>query len=519
MAVGGSQSWQPLTLPGTQDGEMPLVSLEHYQPLPAEAGQYSAAFIQNNEAIVLNQDENSILIGVVDAADSELRLRIESYHAVQHPGRKTRFSRVERNELLLYLGKRNRGESSTAGFGDSGSDDGVYLDRIANDAPVVNLVNSLILQAFNEGASDIHLDAAAEALLVRFRVDGVLRLVETLGRELRTAVSSRIKVMAQLNIMERRLPQDGRCSVTVSGRSFDLRVSILPSIHGESVVLRLLHKDGDVGGLTSLGFDADDLLRLERLLTQPHGLFLATGPTGSGKTTSLHGMIRTLPSRELKIITLEDPVEYQIDGITQVQINEDIGLGFETTLRRVLRQDPDVIMVGEIRDHATASLAVRAALTGHLVLSSLHTNSAIESVTRLVDLGVEPYLLAAVLRGALGQRLVRRLCPHCRTPMSPSKEKDLNLDAVGVPKAARATIMEPAGCDQCRDSGYQGRGLVYELLVPDEEFKDAIANRRIAAMIHRGPDIKGFRPMPQHATQLLVSGTTSLDEIRRVFFA
>jgi type II secretory ATPase GspE/PulE/Tfp pilus assembly ATPase PilB-like protein len=497
--------------------EAPLAVLAEFEPLPQGEEQYTEAFTRNNGALVLRCAARSVTVGMTDPGLAALRRTIEQYHRSRQPGWELRFMRIERNEFLLHLGRRGReGGSPAIAAGDAPADDGLFLDRIANDAPIVNLVNSLVLQAWNEGASDIHLDAQADGMAVRFRVDGALRAVETIRRDWQIAVASRIKVMAQLNMLERRLPQDGRCSVRLGGRSYDIRVSVLPSIHGESIVLRLLPGEGGAADLGALGFGSGDDARLRGLLERPHGLFLVTGPTGSGKTTTLHAMLRGLPLETLKVITLEDPVEYQIAGITQVQVNEAIGLGFDACLRRVLRQDPDVVMVGEIRDQATAELAVRASLTGHLVVSSLHTNSALDAVARLANLGVEPYLLGAVLRGMLGQRLVRRLCPACRTAGELPEADRRILGSVGV---AAHLAGFPVGCRDCRGTGYAGRTLCYELIVPDKDFLERVVRDPQGMGADDCRRLPGFRPLASQAGELLGAGTTSVSEILRTVYA
>jgi type II secretory ATPase GspE/PulE/Tfp pilus assembly ATPase PilB-like protein len=494
-----------------------VAGLADFEPLPQGGDQYTESFTRKNEALVLRADGQSVVVGLTDPDNAAVRRSLEQYHRAHAPKASVRFVRIERNELLLHLGRRNRnGDLARNAPADTPPDDGVYLDRIANDAPIVNLVNSLVLQAWNDGASDIHFDAQEHGMQVRFRVDGVLLPVETIRRDWQMAVASRIKVMAQLNIMERRLPQDGRCAVQLDNRTYDIRVSIIPSIHGESIVLRLLPGDGGKADLGTLGFSPADAQRLRDMLGRPHGLFLATGPTGSGKTTTLHALLRGLPVDTLKIITLEDPVEYQLAGITQVQTNEAIGLGFDACLRRVLRQDPDVIMVGEIRDHATAELAVRASLTGHLVVSSLHTNTALDAVVRLVDLGVEPYLLGAVLRGVLGQRLVRKLCPKCRSLReAPDAERPL-LSAIGLESTES---WYPVGCRECRGTGYAGRTLCYELILPDRAFLERIATDPTALSPQDCLGLAGHVPLYRHAAALLDHGVTSIAEIARVVYS
>lgn len=495
--------------------EWPTAAIQDFHPLPPADLQYTNTFIQNNEALVLSTGERYV-VGMVDPGRSQLRRQIEAFHRAKGHSQAIEYVKIDKNDLYLFLGKQDRGQASSVNDTAAGlENDGVYLDRIANDAPVVNLVSSLILQAYNEGVSDIHFDAQPDGLVVRFRIDGVLRQVEMIKKDTQMAVSSRIKVMAQLNIMERRLPQDGRCSVQLSGNSYDIRVSVLPTIHGESIVMRLLQKDKEATALGALGFTVDDIARMRGLIGQPHGLLLITGPTGSGKTTSLHALLKELPTEALKIITLEDPVEYQMSGISQVQINESIGLSFEACLRRVLRQDPDVIMVGEIRDHDTAELAIRAGLTGHFVVSSLHTNSAIDAITRLTNLGVEPFLVSAVLRGVIGQRLVRRLCPHCRKEAALEAGDIAFLDQYQM---GMRSAWFPVGCEACHGSGYAGRTLVYEVLVPNLQLLRRIETHSSEISVQNCQDLTGFNPMSECALRLVQTAVTSVAEVKRVLY-
>ena len=349
------------------------------------------------------------------------------------------------------------------------------LDRIANDAPVVNLVNSLVIDGIRARASDIHIEGFSDATVVRYRVDGRLRTVHRLEADRFAAVASRVKIMANLNIMERRLPQDGRLTVHLDEDVVDVRVSIVPISAGESIVLRLFPTKRGPLGLEELGLEPEGIARLRRMATLPNGLVLVTGPTGSGKTTTLNAVLREVRSDALKIITIEDPVEYVTDGIDQIQTNERIGLTFESILRRVLRQDPDVIMVGEVRDTPTAELAIRAALTGHLVLSTLHTRDSVSAVTRLADMGVEPYLIAAVLRCVLAQRLVRRLCPACRQSTRPTKAQRETWRALGL---EAGSLFRAKGCKACQGTGFRGRVAIFESFESCGELEDLIVQGR-----------------------------------------
>ncbi|AOY97539.1 type II secretion system protein GspE (plasmid) [Cupriavidus sp. USMAA2-4] len=365
-----------------------------------------------------------------------------------------------------------------------------------DDAPVIRMINALLTQAAREGASDIHIEAFEQSSVVRLRVDGAMRDIVRPKKALHGALISRIKIMAQLDIAEKRLPQDGRITLRVAGRPVDVRVSTLPTTHGERAVLRLLDKDAGRLNLARLGMGADTLARFDRLIQQPHGIVLVTGPTGSGKTTTLYAALSRLDADTTNIMTVEDPVEYDLDGIGQTQVGERIGMTFAKALRAILRQDPDVIMIGEIRDLETAQIAVQASLTGHLVLATLHTNDAASAVTRLTDMGVEPYLLSSSLLGVLAQRLVRRLCPACRRP------QDGRWHAVG--------------CERCGPTGFQGRSGVYELLVVDDAVRRQIHQQAADAEIRAAAVAGGMLTMREDGQRWIDAGQTTLEEVLRV---
>ncbi len=371
------------------------------------------------------------------------------------------------------------------------------LLEAANDAPIIRMLNALLTQAAKDGASDIHIEPFERNSSVRFRVDGTLREVVRPNRGLHAALISRLKIMAELDIAEKRLPQDGRISLRIGGRAIDVRVSTLPSAHGERAVLRLLDKTDAKFNLEGLGMNGDVLNNFDRLIKQPHGIVLVTGPTGSGKTTTLYASLGRLDTATTNVLTVEDPVEYELPGIGQTQVNPRIELTFAKALRAILRQDPDVIMIGEIRDFETAQIAIQASLTGHLVLATVHTNDAPSSVTRLVDMGVEPYLLSSSLLGTLAQRLVRKLCTTCRTLGT-----DGNYHSVG--------------CPMCGGTGYKGRTGVYELMVADESIRALIHNRAAERELTVAATRGGMRPMRDDGSRLVSQGVTSLEEVLRV---
>ena len=391
-----------------------------------------------------------------------------------------------------------------------GEDDAERLKDIASEAPLIRLVNQLISQAVETRASDIHIDPFENHLRVRYRYDGVLHEVEAPPRRLQPAVVSRIKIMASLDIAERRLPQDGRIKIVVRGLEVDLRVSTIPSLHGESVVLRILDRSAVNLDFDKLGLDGGVRIRLLRQLGLPNGIILVTGPTGSGKTTTLYTSLLHLNSVDRNIVTVEDPIEYQLAGVTQMQVKPQIGLNFASLLRAILRHDPDIIMIGEIRDLETAQIAVQAALTGHLVLSTLHTNSASATIARLRDMGLEDYLLTATLKGIMAQRLVRRLCPGCKRPTQAGAEL---ADRFGL--TGSVTIYEPKGCANCRGTGFAGRIAVAELMVPDEATHRLILSRAGHIEIEKAACAAGMQTMYENGLRLVLAGTTSLSEILR----
>lgn len=394
------------------------------------------------------------------------------------------------------------------------------LDLLDSDdaAPIIKLVNGLLSQAVKDRASDIHVEPFERELLVRFRVDGMLYDVISPPKRFQPAITSRVKVMAGLNIAEKRLPQDGRIRLRVAGRDIDIRVSTIPTAFGERIVLRLLDRAQALVDLNldRLGFSGDNLTRIDRLIRQSHGIILATGPTGSGKTTSLYACLARINSPEKNIITIEDPIEYQLRGIGQMQVNPKIDLTFASGLRSILRQDPDVIMVGEIRDSETAEIAIHAALTGHLVFSTLHTNDSFGALTRLVDMGIEPFLVSSSILAVLAQRLVRMVCPTCREPYTPTPTE---LARIGVrPETVKGPLYRPAanGCRSCRSTGYRGRTAIQELMLMDDEVRSLVMQKADAATIRRACTNRGMTLLRQNGAQRILLGETTVEELLRV---
>jgi general secretion pathway protein E len=390
------------------------------------------------------------------------------------------------------------------------------LKDLASEAPVIRLVNTLITRAVEMSASDIHLESAESRLRVRYRIDGVLREIEAPPARLKSAIISRVKIMAKLNIAERRLAQDGRIRLAIRGKEIDFRVSTTPSIHGESVVLRILDRGSLPLDFVALGFDSRLLPPFIEILNRPHGIVLVTGPTGSGKTTTLYTALTTLNSPDSKILTVEDPVEYVLEGINQVQVKPQIGLTFANALRSFLRQDPDIMMIGEIRDLETAQIAVQAALTGHLVLSTVHTNDAASAMTRLLDMGIEDYLLTSTISGVLGQRLVRRVCESCREPYTVSRDLQERLGLAAFGAADGATLYRAAGCARCNGTGYRGRTMILELMVTTDPIRALVLRHAEAREIQAEAIRGGMQTMYAHGMRKALEGMTTAEEVMRV---
>ena len=381
------------------------------------------------------------------------------------------------------------------------------------DAPIIRMVSMLLVEAHRSGASDIHLEPLEKKFRVRFRIDGVLQEMQAPPKRLQSAIVSRLKIMTgSMSIAEKRLPQDGRIQVKISRKPIDLRVSTIPTNHGESVVMRLLDKSSLMLGLPELGFLSDDQEIFERLLRLPDGILLVTGPTGSGKTSTLYACLNYMNKPDRKIITVEEPIEYQMNGINQVQVNTDIGMTFPAALRSILRQAPNVIMIGEIRDLETASIATNASLTGHLVFSTLHTNDAPSAVARLVDLGMQPFLVASSVRAIMAQRLVRRLCQHCKTP-GELRESEMRALRVEASQMSEAQVMKPVGCDKCRMTGYRGRMGIFEMFVIDDDVRHMINNKKSTLLLRQKARELGMRTLREDGVRKVLGGMTSADEV------
>jgi general secretion pathway protein E/type IV pilus assembly protein PilB len=469
--------------------------------------QYQPEFISNRGAIKIQEDAEQVTVGIVDLENKELMHYLVSYHMPK----KTLFVSVNKAEFAAYIGE-TANIDATVEKAAPVSSSSYSIDTVAQDAPIINIINSICIEAIQKEASDIHIEAQADSINVRYRIDGVLRIARKIEKGVFNAISNRIKIMANMNTMEQRLPQDGRITVNIGNDLVDMRVSVIPVTEGESIVLRIFNKNTKILTLDQLGFYSDNLKLIQECARQPYGLILLTGPTGSGKTTTLHALLSTLPITALNIVTIEDPVEQVIPGINQVQINDEINLSFDGILRRVLRQDPNVIMVGEIRDATTAELALRSALTGHLILSTLHTNDSVSVIARLQNMGIEPFLIAAVLRCVVAQRLVRKVCPQCAR----KAKADSSLQALYKNYNIQSdAMMEPVGCEYCENTGYRGRTVVSEALFVDSVIEEMISRQAPAAEIVAYAKSRGMRSIAEDALIKIAEGVTAISEVKR----
>jgi type IV pilus assembly protein PilB len=483
--------------------------------LPREAAEHLGALamfrVRDTLTVAMAEPQN---LQQIDELERITRLKIRAVFAFGSSIRRM-MSRAYEDDFQVDTVTADLDENAVELQLDQVDMDLTSVEALVDGSPVINLVNYLILQALRKGASDIHIEPTRKHTIVRFRVDGQLIEVLRPRRDIHPAIVSRIKVMAKMDIAEHRLPQDGRCQVAVEGKEVDLRVSTLPTVLGEKVVMRVLDRRRLTFNLDKLGLPPDLLGKVKLLLNKPHGLLLVTGPTGSGKTTTLYSALELIKSVHLNIITVEDPVEYQLELINQVQVEKTRSLTFASALRSILRQDPDVIMVGEVRDGETAQVAVQAALTGHLVLSTLHTNDSAGAVTRLQDMGVESYKIAAAVVGVIAQRLVRTICPKCRTSYYPPAEL---LETLHYQGDRRRSFARGEGCTDCYDTGFQGRSGIYEVLVLEPELRELISERASAEVIRRRFREEHGRTLLDEALRLAEKEATSLDEVMRVAF-
>ena len=441
--------------------------------------------------------KTGLMVEPVVATEKDIKKAIE-----QHYGAKGNM-----DDIIKSL------EDKRLGLKDTQEPELKRLKGIAEEPPIIKLVNLMIIQAINKRASDIHIEPLEDGLDIRYRVDGILHDVQRPPKYLQSAIISRIKVLANLDISEHRIPQDGRFNIKVENRDIDIRVSCVPTIYGENVVLRLLDPNSVALGLEKLGFLESTLNKYEDLIHRPYGIILVTGPTGSGKTTTLYASLSTINSPEKNIITIEDPVEYHLGGIRQIQINPKVELTFASGLRSILRQDPDIIMVGEIRDLETAEIAIHAALTGHLVFSTLHTNDAAGAITRLIDMGVEPFLASSSIIGVVAQRLVRVICPDCKEAYEPDNSV---LEKIGIQKDQNTKFYRGKGCDKCMHTGYLGRIAIFELMIPNDDIRGLTVNKSTTEQLKKAAIESGMTTLQQDGIQKVLSGLTSIEEVLRV---
>ena len=489
---------------------LPVAGPADYPEKALHADRLRADFLRTYRVLPLRESSAAVVVAMADPLDDETRRALELQLGkpvevvVAVPGE------LDRQLEAIYGTVLPEPTASAARPGDL-----ERLREMASDAPVIKRVNQMLERAVAARASDIHLEPQEDGLRLRHRIDGRLRDVEMLPADDHAAIVSRVKILGNLNIVERRLPQDGRVRVNVEGRAIDIRISCLPTMYGESVVLRLLDKANAPLTLPQLGFDPRVADRLTDVLAANQGIFLVTGPTGSGKTTTLYALLQRLNDPARKLLTIEDPVEYALPGVHQMQVRPQIGLEFANILRSVLRHDPDVIMVGEIRDLDTAAMAIQAALTGHLVLSTLHTNDAASAVTRLADMGVEPYLMASAVRGVMAQRLVRTLCPHCRVPQKDGETALQALDADLVGATPNVTVYQAQGCDACGGTGYSGREAIAELIAVDDSVRAALLDGVDAHGIAGLARAAGSDSIRRDGLRKAAAGRTSIDEVLR----
>ncbi len=500
---------------------LPFLSLEDYPKaqLPIKGLEISEAFMKEKTIFPIQIRDETLTIAVFDPFDlhtiENLKVSLKKNIKILLSTEETILEAIEN----FYGAGESTMERMVEGIKDEENTfaktdpDTEHIRDMASEAPVIKLVNHIISKASEMGASDIHLEPFMDDLILRYRIDGILHNFEAPPKRLNAALCTRIKIMAKLDISERRLPQDGRIKIKVHGKDIDMRVSTLPTLYGESIVIRILDRDNLSVNLEKMGFPKQELDRFKKLIHKPYGKLLVTGPTGSGKTTTLYGALQNINTPDKKIITIEDPVEYQIRGINQIHVKPQIGLDFASGLRSIVRQDPDVIMVGEIRDAQTADIAIQAALTGHLVFSTVHTNDAAGAITRLLDMGVENYLISSAILGVLAQRLVRMICRNCIKPtiIAPALMAEFDVRGKDDTKAFHGK-----GCKECSHTGFRGRTGIYELLVIDDEIRQLILNKATSQLIREAAHKKGMITLREDGWKKIAEGITTVEEVLRV---
>ncbi|MCH8156525.1 MAG: type II secretion system ATPase GspE [Nitrospinae bacterium] len=500
--------------------DLPYLKLEDYPAalLPVEGLTISEAFLREKTIFPIKLDGDTLSIAVFDPFDlytiENLKISLGKNIRIVLSSEETIIEAIETyygagdsvmGRMVESIGEEENGAAE--------AEDAEHIRDMASEAPVIKLVNHIISKAVDMGASDIHVEPFAEDLILRYRIDGILHEFEAPPKRLNSPLCTRIKIMAKLDISERRLPQDGRIRLKVHGKDVDMRVSTLPTLYGESVVIRILDRGNLSVNLEDMGFPKKELEQFNELIHQPYGKLLVTGPTGSGKTTTLYGALQSINTTDKKIITIEDPVEYQIRGINQIHVKPQIGLSFASGLRSIVRQDPDVIMIGEVRDSETADIAIQAALTGHLVFSTVHTNDAAGAITRLLDMGVENYLISSALLGVLAQRLVRVICEECKEPASVAPAL---LEEMGDMAREGIEIYHGKGCKRCSQTGFRGRIGIYELLIVDDGTRQLILNKATAHMIRDLAREKGMVTLREDGWKKVAAGITTVEEVLRV---
>jgi len=516
LVEGGKVTWTAITQALGLEFDMEVVDVTQVAPAEELLKLVSREQAERQNILPLQMDGVELLVAIADPLDTEtldslsrvLKLPINPKLAIPD-ALKAAITRCYSGGQLNVSYSDVFGKAEGDGLSVELPQGGEVKE---DDAPIIRYVNSLIVDAIRRKASDIHLEPLEKRFRVRFRVDGVLQEMKGPPKRLQPSIISRLKLMAEVSLAEKRIPQDGRIQARTGGRDIDLRVSVLPTVYGESIVMRILDKEGLKLGLPELGFFADDQAKFQGLISGSDGVFLVTGPTGSGKSTTLYSALNYINKPDRKIITVEDPVEYQMAGINQVQVKRDVGMTFAAALRAMLRQAPNIVMIGEIRDLETAEIAINAALTGHMVFSTLHTNDSVSAVTRLVDIGVKPFLVSAALRGALAQRLVRRVCQSCAQPYKPTA-KELYTIGLTEQDVAGASPMKGAGCPKCGERGYKGRRGVFELFVITEEIQEMIYSGATLVDLRRKAREAGMRTMREDGQRKVASGMTTIEEV------
>ncbi|MDR1496812.1 MAG: Flp pilus assembly complex ATPase component TadA [Puniceicoccales bacterium] len=519
LVAQGLLTWEQIINALALEFDLETVNLDEVRTTPEALAFLGKELAERHQVFPIQLYSNELEVAVADPLDTETIDDLSRILRITITIRLATPEAIARAIKTAYAAETDVDEGARTALYDSlDKETGFKVvlptsgDVKSEDAPIIRYVNLLITEAIKRRASDIHLEPLEKRFRVRYRVDGVLHEIENPPKRLQASILSRLKLMAEVSLAEKRIPQDGRIQVKVSGKEIDLRVSVLPTVYGESIVMRILDKEGLRLGLPELGFFSDDQTNFQKLVSMADGIFLVTGPTGSGKSTTLYAALNYINKTDRKIITVEDPVEYQMTGINQVQVRREVGMTFAAALRSMLRQAPNIIMIGEIRDLETAEIAVNASLTGHMVFSTLHTNDAPSAVTRLVDIGMKPFLVSASLRGVLAQRLVRRICPNCAAPHEPSN-KEINAIGITPDEALGINFLKGTGCPNCNNIGYKGRRGIFEMFVVGEELQSMIYSGSTLVDLRRKCRELGMRSMREDGVRKVAAGITTVDEV------